>query len=89
MTSLDLTIKVHEDEQGAFWSEVPDLPGCFASGENLDELREALREAIWLYLLEEEHGGRSADGSAADQTRMEIGELRVRFRGPVPAPTAS
>jgi len=33
-----------------YWAEVSDLPGCFASGRTLTELREALGEAIGLYL---------------------------------------
>jgi hypothetical protein len=36
---------VHE-EAGRLWAEVPDLPGCFASGRDEGELREAVAEAI-------------------------------------------
>ena len=32
------------------WAEVLDLPGCFASGESVEELKEALVEAIELYI---------------------------------------
>jgi predicted RNase H-like HicB family nuclease len=46
---MDLTVTVHA-ERGSLWSEVPELPGCFASGRTLDELREALAEAVGLYL---------------------------------------
>ena len=35
---------------GSFWSEVAELPGCFASGRTLEELREALAESVGLYL---------------------------------------
>lgn len=41
----------HED--GAYWAEVPALPGCFASGHTFDELVEALGEAIVLYLKDD------------------------------------
>jgi predicted RNase H-like HicB family nuclease len=34
------------------WAEVLELPGCFASGQDMDELWEALTEAISLYLSE-------------------------------------
>jgi predicted RNase H-like HicB family nuclease len=46
----EFTVKVHE-ESGSLWAEVVELPGCFASGDNLDELQEALEEAISLYRL--------------------------------------
>jgi len=42
---MELTVRVHF-EDGAYWAEVVELPGCFASGETLDELRDALDEAI-------------------------------------------
>ena len=45
----EFTIKVHE-ESGSLWGEVVELPGCFATGDDLDELHEALEEAISLYL---------------------------------------
>ena len=51
----ELTYRVvvhHEDPAGGLWAEVLDLPGCFASGDNEDELQEALAEAIGMYLSE-------------------------------------
>lgn len=38
----------HED--GMLWTEVEELPGCFASGETIPELIEALQEAIVMVL---------------------------------------
>jgi hypothetical protein len=32
--------------KGSYWAEVRELPGCFASGNDLNELREALDEAV-------------------------------------------
>jgi predicted RNase H-like HicB family nuclease len=49
MTEREYRVFVHE-EDGAYWAEVEDLPGCFASGKDLDELRDAVVEAITLYL---------------------------------------
>jgi predicted RNase H-like HicB family nuclease len=46
---MELTVVVHREPSG-FWSEVDELPGCFASGRTLDELTEALGEAVGLYL---------------------------------------
>ena len=46
---MRLEIIIHQD--GAdYWSEVAQLPGCLASGRTLSELREALAEAVGLYL---------------------------------------
>ena len=35
---------------GGYWADVPELPGCFASGDTLDELFESLQEGVALYL---------------------------------------
>jgi predicted RNase H-like HicB family nuclease len=40
---------VHHEE-GSLWVEVTEMPGCFASGETMDELIEALTEAMSLYM---------------------------------------
>lgn len=49
--SMEITANIHL-EDGAYWADVPALPGCFASGESLDELMESLKEGICLYLDE-------------------------------------
>lgn len=46
---MELQARIHE-EDGSFWAEVPELPGCFASGSTIAELVEAVQEAIRLYL---------------------------------------
>lgn len=28
---------VHAEEEGGYWAEVPDLPGCVTQGDTLDE----------------------------------------------------
>jgi predicted RNase H-like HicB family nuclease len=43
------TVIVHEETEedgGGYWAEVEELPGCFASGDTLDELEKDVREAI-------------------------------------------
>jgi len=50
--TMELTVNVHHEE-GSYWAEVPELPGCFASGDTLDELFSSVREGIRLYLGEE------------------------------------
>jgi predicted RNase H-like HicB family nuclease len=46
--SIEIEAIVHE-EDGSFWAEVSTCPGLFASGETLDELADAVREAWLLY----------------------------------------
>jgi predicted RNase H-like HicB family nuclease len=46
---MELTVVVHKERQ-EFWSEIPELPGCFSTGRTLTELHEALAEGVGLYL---------------------------------------
>ncbi len=46
---MELTLVVHKEAPG-YWSEVRELPGCFASARTLDELRLAVGEAVGMYL---------------------------------------
>lgn len=48
------TVQIHHEpgQQYPLWAEVEELPGCFASGRDMDELREALSEAVSAYLSE-------------------------------------
>ncbi len=39
-------------EKDHVWAQVVELPGCFASGRDFAELREALEEALTMYLAE-------------------------------------
>ncbi|MGN6202458.1 MAG: type II toxin-antitoxin system HicB family antitoxin [Solirubrobacterales bacterium] len=49
---MELTARIHI-EDGSYWADVAELPGCFASGHTLDELLESLQEGIALYLADE------------------------------------
>ena len=49
------TVRIHREPGHDLWAEVEELPGCFASGRDMDELREALSEAVSLYLSEPGH----------------------------------
>jgi predicted RNase H-like HicB family nuclease len=63
---MEVTVTVHT-ERGSLWSEVAELPGCFASGRTLDELCEALADAVGLYLWDlpgELRGDVRADGDS-------------------------
>ena len=43
---MKIKIVVHEAEEGGFWAEVPDIPGCATQGDSIEELMRNLREAI-------------------------------------------
>ena len=40
------TVVVHEAEEGGYWGEVLELPGCVSQGETMDEFRRNIREAL-------------------------------------------
>ena len=44
---------VHEAEEGGYWAEVPELPGCVTEADTLDELKVMLKDAISVYLADE------------------------------------
>jgi len=46
-------VRVHHDPGEQLWAEVDGLPGLFATGTDMDDLRQALEEAIGFYLSEE------------------------------------
>ena len=75
---LRYQVRVH-DEDGSLWAEVLDLPGCFASGDTEDELREALDEAISLYLSDRDHAvrGRSLPSESVTELREQSWELVI------------
>jgi predicted RNase H-like HicB family nuclease len=49
-TSVTFHVNVYEEPDGSFWSEVKELPGCFASGFSREEVLEATYEAMQLWL---------------------------------------
>lgn len=75
--TLHYSVRVHHEEDDTLWAEVIDLPGCFASGHTLDELKEALEEAISLYLTDDPDAGTISRMEKPSQRRMEVDELRV------------
>ncbi|HYN21247.1 MAG TPA: type II toxin-antitoxin system HicB family antitoxin [Thermoanaerobaculia bacterium] len=49
---------VHPEEEGGYWAEVPDLPGCFTQGVSLDEIYHNLAEAVASHLDLDTHSVR-------------------------------
>jgi len=49
--AVNLPARIHRDQDGAMWADVPALPGCVAGGENLDDVLANLKEAAEGWLL--------------------------------------
>jgi predicted RNase H-like HicB family nuclease len=49
MNSLDYVVIIEKGETG-YGAYVPDLPGCVAAAETIEEVRQLIREAIPLHL---------------------------------------
>ena len=49
--AVNLPARIHRDQDGVLWADVPALPGCVAGGENLDEVLANLKEAAEGWLL--------------------------------------
>ena len=45
---------------GTIWAKVPDLDGCYSSGDNIDEAKENVKDAISLYLEDLKDEGKPA-----------------------------
>jgi predicted RNase H-like HicB family nuclease len=67
---MELRVAIHEEE-GRCWAEVR---GCFASGADLDELKEALVEAIEIH--------RTDCGDDRRHARDTVDEDRATLRSP-------
>jgi predicted RNase H-like HicB family nuclease len=51
---MKLHVIIHSDNQGIYWGECAELPGCFSQATTPDELMENMKEAVELYLDETE-----------------------------------
>ena len=45
---------------GTIWAKVPDLDGCYSSGDTIDEAKENVKDAISLYLEDLKDEGKPA-----------------------------
>jgi predicted RNase H-like HicB family nuclease len=65
--SVDVTytVRIHDEGPDGLWADVAELPGCFASGDNHEELMESLKESVGLYL--------SASDSPCVVSELEMG----------------
>lgn len=78
--SMNLTynVRIHDEGPDGLWADVVELPGLFVSGQNQQELEEALDEAIGLYLstpesrIEVQRVGGQARVIELDYERVEV-----------------
>lgn len=47
---MEIKAVIHEAEEGGYWAEVPDMPGCFTQGETLEEVKANVLEAVECWL---------------------------------------
>ena len=47
---MDLTVHLHKAEEGGFWAEVEEIPGCITQADTVEELDANLQEVIELCL---------------------------------------
>lgn len=69
-----LQVRVRE-EDGAFWATVDEFPGVFATGDDLDELRESILEGISLMLAKPGEEPPALTLSELDATQVATAQL--------------
>ena len=52
--SLNYMVLIEQDEDGVFIAKVPDIPGCYTQGKNVEQVMERVKEAIRVCLEAEE-----------------------------------
>lgn len=52
MNMIHYPAMFHEAEEGGYWAEFPDLPGCFTQGEDMNETYEMAKDALGLFLVD-------------------------------------
>jgi predicted RNase H-like HicB family nuclease len=69
MAQIVFHVSVNEEADGSYWAEVKELPGCFASGFSIEELQEALLEAMQMCLPE---------GITLDDPKWDLGKEKPK-----------
>jgi len=47
---MEYSIVFEKSSDGTIWARVPDLSGCYSCGENIEEAKAGIKEAIELHL---------------------------------------
>lgn len=79
------TVLVYEsepDEEVKYWASVAELPGCFTSGQTIEEIEGNVKDAIDLYFHAQEWAGKDMPPSV-------VRVLQVSVAGPATAFGAS
>jgi len=63
---------IEQDPDGGYVASVAGLPGCHTQGETLDELRSNVKEAIALYLEDEEVPDRLPQFVAVEDVEVSV-----------------
>ena len=80
MTEIRESRLIIHYEGGQIWAEVEELPGCFAAGRTMEELKEALEESISMYLAPSEAERRQVILEfTPEQPRREVRKLPARI----------
>ena len=66
------------DEDGGYWVEFPDLPGCNTEGDTLEETIEAAGEALGLYLVSIAEDGQPLP-AASDIASIDAGDGHAAY----------
>jgi len=77
---MKLKAIIHSAEDGGFWAEVPELPGCASEGDTLEEARANIREAVEGVLLVYRDRGEEpplAEGGDPSEPGGEVYELDI------------
>jgi predicted RNase H-like HicB family nuclease len=70
---MTLTALIHKADEGGYWAEVPELPGCLTQGETLDELQCNLQDAVGTWLE-----------AAAEDGQFEFEPALLKWKIPFP-----
>ena len=66
---------------GSIWSRVPDLDGCYSTGNTIEEAREQVKEAIELYLEDLKDDSKPAPTPSYLKAEMiEVARLKKVFQ---------
>jgi len=44
-----IRVRVHQEVDGRFWAESPDVVGCYTQGQTIDEALQNMKDAIFTY----------------------------------------
>ena len=82
---MEATVLIHPAEEGGFWAEVSEIPGCYSQGETIEEALSNTGEAIETHLmvleekLKEDLHDLSVIEARKDEERISLEKLKRRL----------